>query len=68
MIIGAEQARKSRLEKAVQVQVKQDGATAVLPLAIDDAVPPGCVYVPQGIDETRALGGAFGKVTLEKVS
>ena len=68
VIIGAEQARKSRLEKAEQVQVKQDGATAVLPLAIDDSVPTGCVYVPQGIDETRALGGAFGKVTLEKVS
>ena len=40
----------------------------MLPLAIDDAVPTGCVYVPMGVAATRALGGAFGKVTLEKVS
>ncbi len=51
-----------------QVQIRQGNGTAVLPLAIDEGVPDGCVWVPTGIDAVRHLGEAFGTVKLEKVS
>ena len=62
------QAEKSKLDGSNQIQVKQGKGTAVLPLRIDDGIPDGCVYVPSGIDAVGHLAGAYGKITLEKVS
>ncbi len=66
--INGEQAQQSKLHKAEQVQVKQGKGTGVLPLLIDDSVPPGCACVPMGLDSVRHLSAPFGKVSLEKVS
>jgi len=48
------------------VRLRQGGGEAVLPAAIDTAVPEGCVRVARGIRETVALGE--GELTIEKVS
>ena len=39
---------------------------ATLPVALDDGLPGGCVWLPVGVDETAGFGPAFGTVTLEK--
>ena len=49
-----------------RVRVSQGGGEARLALAIDAAVPDGCVRIARGIPETAALGE--GAVTLEKVA
>ena len=48
------------------VRLRQGGGEAVLPAAIDAAVPEGCVRIARGIRETVALGE--GELTIEKVS
>jgi NADH-quinone oxidoreductase subunit G len=61
------QVDKLNLTGAEQVQVKQGGGVATLPLRIDENVPAGCVYVPTGIPAVKDLSGAYGLVELEKV-
>jgi NADH-quinone oxidoreductase subunit G len=48
------------------VKVRQGGGEAVLPAAIDAAVPEGCVRVARGIPETAGLGE--GEVSIEKAA
>jgi NADH-quinone oxidoreductase subunit G len=48
------------------VKVRQGGGEAVLPAAIDAAVPEGCVRVARGIPETARLGE--GEVLIEKAA
>jgi NADH-quinone oxidoreductase subunit G len=54
------------LSDGQSVRLRQGGGEAVLPAAIDAAVPEGCVRVARGIRETVALGE--GELTIEKVS
>jgi NADH-quinone oxidoreductase subunit G len=61
-------ASECKLLGSEQVQVKQGKGTAVLPLRVDDGVADGCVYVPVGIAAVSHLGGAYGIVSLEKLS
>jgi NADH-quinone oxidoreductase subunit G len=61
-------ASERKLLGSEQVQVKQGKGTAVLPLRIDDGVADGCVYVPVGIGAVSHLGGAYGNVSLKKLS
>ena len=68
VVMNQRQAENNKLASSQQVQVKQGKGTAVLPLRIDDGVADGCVFVPSGIDATRHLADAYGKVSLEKVS
>jgi NADH-quinone oxidoreductase subunit G len=62
------QAEKSDLGSAEQVQVKQGGGTAILPLIISDDIPTGCVCIPTGIDAVIQLSDVYGVVELEAVS
>ncbi len=49
-----------------QVTVTQSGHRVALPVAIDPALPDGCVRIPAGLSGTETLGPQFGEVTLEK--
>jgi NADH-quinone oxidoreductase subunit G len=66
--INSGMASECNLLGSEQVQVKQGKGTAVLPLRVDDGVADGCVYVPVGIGAVSHLGGAYGNVSLEKIS
>ncbi|OOG23327.1 NADH-quinone oxidoreductase subunit G [Thioalkalivibrio denitrificans] len=61
------QARALDLVNTDRVLVRQGGHTASLDLIIDDGVAMGCVWIPQGMPETAALGPAFGVVELQKL-
>ena len=61
-----EQAKALELQAGEWVQLTQDGHSLSLPLCIDQRVPQGCVYVPQGVAGSEALGFAAGAVTLTK--
>ena len=54
--VNAALAAKLGLAEGDEVLVKQDAWQVTLPLALDERVPAGCVLVPQGLRETRALG------------
>ena len=64
--LQAQQAAELGLADATQVLVKQDGGTAELPLVIDNGVPPGCVWIPTGLEQTRGLTMGVGPVELQK--
>jgi NADH-quinone oxidoreductase subunit G len=49
------------------VRIAQGGGEVTLPVAIDAAVPAGCVRVAAGHPSTSALGELFGAVTVERV-
>ncbi|MES2142572.1 MAG: NADH-quinone oxidoreductase subunit NuoG [Pseudomonadota bacterium] len=46
------------------VHVKQGQGSANLAVLIDERVPPGCVWIPAGCEETSALGESFGAVEI----
>ena len=48
------------------VSVRQNGTAVSLPAKIDNAIPEGCVWVPAGLPETRALGELFGTIEVNK--
>ena len=54
------------LAEGGRASVEQDGRRTVLPVAIDDSVPDGCVRIQSGVAGSDRLGGQFGEVTLEK--
>ena len=66
--MNRQMASASKLLSSEQVQIKQGKGTAVLPLRLDEGIPDGCVYVPDGIDAVKYLSATFGKISLEKVS
>jgi NADH-quinone oxidoreductase subunit G len=71
----AKAARKARMNAATamaaglalgdHVRVTQGGGEAVLAVAIDPALPDGCVRISRGIAETTALGE--GELALARV-
>jgi len=68
LMINVEQAEKLGLSNCQQVQVKQNGANAVLPVLLNEGVPTGCAWLPQGIEAVKDLSGSFGTIKLEKLS
>jgi NADH-quinone oxidoreductase subunit G len=48
------------------LRVRQGAGEAVLPFAIDDKLPAGCIRVPAARAETKGLGAMFGPVTAER--
>ncbi len=66
--MNREQAEKSGLADADQVQVTQGQGTAILSLLISDDIPTGCVCIPTGIEAVKELTEAYGAVELEVVS
>ncbi len=68
VVMNRNTAKDRKLLGSEQVQVKQGKGTAVLPLRLDEGVADGCVYVPLAIGEVSNLSGAFGNISLEKLS
>jgi NADH-quinone oxidoreductase subunit G len=68
VVMNRNTAKDRKLLGSEQVQVKQGKGTAVLPLRLDEGVADGCVYVPLAIGEVGNLSGAFGNISLEKLS
>jgi NADH-quinone oxidoreductase subunit G len=65
--MNAATAAGARLAGGDRVRVTQGGGEARLTVAIDAAVPEGCVRIARGVPETAALGGE-GPVSLEKIA
>jgi NADH-quinone oxidoreductase subunit G len=66
--VNSDQAEKLGLTGAEQVHIKQGEGTAILPMAIDENIPAGCVMIPTGIKQVENLSTLFGSVEVEKVS
>jgi NADH-quinone oxidoreductase subunit G len=49
------------------VRITQDSGEAVLPVALDDRIPAGCVRIPAAHPLTAGLGAMSGEVQLERV-
>ncbi len=54
------------LEDAARAVVQQDKRSQTLDLVVDEGVPAGCVWIPQGLPETAELGAAAGPVQLKR--
>jgi NADH-quinone oxidoreductase subunit G len=48
--------------------VRQDGGEALVPVAVDDRLPDGCVRLAAARPETAALGPMFGPISAERVA
>jgi NADH-quinone oxidoreductase subunit G len=64
VVINPDLAARLGLTGAAWAVVKQNGAEVVLPLALDETVPDGCVWVPAGLPTTASLGPSIGPVEL----
>ncbi len=49
-----------------RVQAVQGSCSVSLPLVIDDSIPDECVMIPVALEETSALGAAYGAIELRK--
>lgn len=45
----------------------QGSCSITLPLVIDESIPDDCVMIPVALEETAALGAAYGPIELRKV-
>jgi NADH-quinone oxidoreductase subunit G len=64
--IAPADAERLGLGDAERVTVRQGGDGRVLGMELDARIPEGCVWIPQGLESTGALGPAFGGVELER--
>jgi NADH-quinone oxidoreductase subunit G len=55
-------AERHGVAEAMTIEVRQDGASQQLPLRLDDRIAAGCIWIPQGLEATTALGPACGGV------
>ncbi len=55
------------LREGDRVRVAQDGGEAILPIALDERVPAGCVRIAAAHELTADLGDMFGMVELSRV-
>jgi NADH-quinone oxidoreductase subunit G len=63
--LNAATAAKLGVEDGAQIRVRQGGGEAVLPVAIDPALPDGTVRIARGVRETAALGA--GEMSIERI-
>ncbi|MEN8213065.1 MAG: NADH-quinone oxidoreductase subunit NuoG [Pseudomonadota bacterium] len=66
--INAATARDAGLSEGDTAFVKQGAGHINAPVTIDERVPDNCVWCASGVPGSENIGGAFGEVTLEKVS
>ncbi|MEW8508833.1 MAG: NADH-quinone oxidoreductase subunit NuoG [Candidatus Thiodiazotropha sp.] len=66
MRLHPKEAERQGLNSAEHAVIKQNGFEARLPVALDDAIPEGCVWISTGLRSTAMLGQPFGEVTVEK--
>jgi NADH-quinone oxidoreductase subunit G len=50
------------------LRVRQEGGEAMVPVAVDDRLPDGCIRLAAARPETAQLGAMFGVVTAERVA
>ncbi len=62
--LNAATARQAGLAEASRARAVQGSYSVTLPLVIDEAIPDGCVMIPAALEETAALGPAWGPVEL----
>ncbi len=60
-------ATRLKLESGDRAIIKQDSYQTTLPVTIDDRVPDGCVYIPQGLVGTHGLGSNGAAIELQKI-
>jgi NADH-quinone oxidoreductase subunit G len=63
--LNAATAARQGLSAGDRVRVRQGGGEAVLPVAIDAALPDGTIRVARGVAETASLGE--GEISLERI-
>ncbi len=59
-------ARTVGVEDGARVVVQQEKRSQTLEVLVDEGVPAGCVWIPQGLPETAELGSAVGPVELKR--
>lgn len=60
------EAERQGLGSTENALIKQNGYQATLPVALDESIPEGCVWISTGLQKTAMLGQPFGEVTVEK--
>lgn len=64
-IVHSATAKQQGVTDGEMISVKQEGEAVSLTLAVDDAVPENCVFLPMGVGGT-ALGDAYGQIEIAK--
>ncbi len=62
------QFEKLGLREGDRVRVWQGGGEAVVPAAVDDKLPAGCIRLAASRPETATLGAMSGEITVERVA
>ena len=62
----ATQAARSGVSGAASVRLTQGGQSITVALAIDERVPPGCLWLPAGTPATAGLGPNYGPIGIER--
>ena len=66
VMCGAQAARLD-LAGGDRVLVRQGGCEAALVVAVNEAVPDGCVYIPLGVAGSEGLGGHASPIEVTKI-
>ncbi|HEB56833.1 MAG TPA: NADH-quinone oxidoreductase subunit G [Gammaproteobacteria bacterium] len=64
--VNADTALRAGVADQDRVQAVQGSCSVSLPLVIDDSIPDECVMIPVALEETSALGAAYGAIELRK--
>jgi NADH-quinone oxidoreductase subunit G len=64
-VVHPETAKRLRLAANSNIEIRQNGASALFPLQIDDCIAPGCVWTPLGMPGMPLLGAAYSVVEVE---
>ena len=67
LYVSADTASQLGLADGGSAILRQGGGELILPLVVDDRVPPACVWMPSGVPGSELLGEGFAAVSLEKV-
>jgi NADH-quinone oxidoreductase subunit G len=63
--VNAATAQRFGLQQDANARVAQGENAVTLPVAIDDRIADGCVWVASGVVETAGLGASFGAIQVE---
>ena len=63
--LNSKLAEKTGLSEGESAVARQDNCAVTLPVIIDEAVPDGCVLIPQAIKGTELLASATGQISVE---
>lgn len=65
--INKQQAQASGVMNAQKIKVIQADGYAYLPIAIDENIPDGCVWIASATEHTFGLGATFGAIEIEPI-